>query len=121
MSKRNFELFMYCLGNGITVCNKAVIEHNDYKQIAHISANGIIKLYVSTDYIPCEDMKRIEQAAKQQREEYLIFWNKYTVEEKYYKLLDMCNTADFIDICKDKSSMTEKVKKLESKYLNEYY
>lgn len=40
MSKRNFELFMYCLGNGITVCNKAVMEHNDYKQIAHISANG---------------------------------------------------------------------------------
>lgn len=61
MSKRNFELFMCCLGNGITV------------------------------------------------------------EEKYYKLLDTCNTADFIDICKDKSSMTEKVKKLESKYLNEYY
>lgn len=30
-------------------------------------------------------------------------------------------TFDFIDICKDKSSMTEKVKKLESKYLNEYY
>lgn len=82
MSKRNFELFMCCLGNGITVCNKA---------------------------------------AKQQREEFLIFWNKYTVEEKYYKLLDTCNTADFIDICKDKSSMTEKVKKLESKYLNEYY
>lgn len=52
---------------------------------------------------------------------FLIFWNKYIVEEKYYKLLDMCNTADFIDICKDKSSMTEKVKKLESKYLNEYY
>ncbi|MEE1434901.1 MAG: hypothetical protein U0K34_12785 [Ruminococcus sp.] len=121
MSKRNFELFMCCLGNGITVCNKAVMEHNDYKQIAHISVNGIIKLYVSTDYIPCEDMKRIEQAAKQQREEFLIFWNKYTVEEKYYKLLDMCNTADFIDICKDKSSITEKVKKLESKYLNEYY
>lgn len=44
-----------------------------------------------------------------------------TLKRIMMKLIGMCNTADFIDICKDKSSITEKVKKLESKYLNEYY
>lgn len=28
---KKFELFMGCFGNGITVCNKAVQEHGDYK------------------------------------------------------------------------------------------
>lgn len=59
MNTSKFELFLCCLGNGVTVCNKAVTENNDYKTIAHISNNGIIKLYVSADYIPSEDMKRI--------------------------------------------------------------
>lgn len=30
--KRKFELFYICLGNGITVCNKAVEENGDYKK-----------------------------------------------------------------------------------------
>lgn len=37
-----FELFMCCLENGVTVCNKAVMENNDYKIIAHISQCGNI-------------------------------------------------------------------------------
>ena len=64
--KGKFELFMGCLGNGITVCNKAVMEHGDYKQIAHISDNGKIKYYVSEGYIPADDMRRIEQTAADQ-------------------------------------------------------
>lgn len=27
-----FELFMGCLENGATVCNKAITEHGDYKK-----------------------------------------------------------------------------------------
>lgn len=38
--KGKFELFMCCLGNGVTVCNKAVMEYGDYKHIAHISDSG---------------------------------------------------------------------------------
>ncbi len=49
---KNFDLFLGCLGNGITVCNKAVSEHGDYKRVAHISPAGNIRLYVSADYIP---------------------------------------------------------------------
>ena len=29
---KKFELFMGCLGNGITLANKAVEENHDYKQ-----------------------------------------------------------------------------------------
>lgn len=28
---KKFELFMCCLGNGTTICNKAVEEYGDYK------------------------------------------------------------------------------------------
>lgn len=47
---RKFELFMGCFGNGITVCNKAVMEHGDYKRIAHIreqeKSNGVLNLFL---------------------------------------------------------------------------
>lgn len=39
---KKFELFMGCLGNEITVCNKAVEENGDYKIIAHIANCGKI-------------------------------------------------------------------------------
>ena len=69
--KGKFELFMCCLGNGVTVCNKAVMEYGDYKHIAHISDSGKINLYVSKSYIPVEDMRRIEQTAAEQRKTFL--------------------------------------------------
>ena len=56
---KNFKLWMGCFGNGTTVFNSAVMEHGDYKHIAHISDNGKIKLYVSKSYIPVKDMQRI--------------------------------------------------------------
>ncbi len=44
---KKFELFMCCLGNGITVCNKAVEENGDYKSVAHIAECGKITWYVN--------------------------------------------------------------------------
>lgn len=70
MQVNKFELFMCCLGNGTTVCNKAIIEHGDYKIIAHISLGGNIKLYVNEDYIPSDDMKRIKTAAQREAEDF---------------------------------------------------
>ena len=114
----NFELFMGCLGNGITVCNKAVMEHGDYKQIAHISTNGKIKYYVSDGYIPIDDMRRIEQAALEQRKTFLTEWNKQTDIQKYGKLLDMCSYSDSMEIAHNKEiTLAEKVKRLENKYI----
>ena len=116
--KGKFELFMCCLGNGVTVCNKAVMEYGDYKHIAHISDSGKIKLYVSESYIPVEDMRRIEQAAAEQRKTFLNEWNKQSYISKYDKLLDMCSHSDFMEIAHNRElSLAEKVKRLEAKYI----
>lgn len=40
MAARNFKLFLGCLGNGVTVCNSAVMEDGDFKMVAHISNEG---------------------------------------------------------------------------------
>ena len=116
--KGKFALFMCCLGNGVTVCNKAVMEYGDYKHIAHISDNGKIKLYVSESYIPVEDMKRIEQVATKQRQEFMTYWNKLTDIQKYEKLLDSLTMSEFVEITKDKeNTLVDKIKRLEEKYL----
>ena len=119
--KGKFELFMCCLGNGVTVCNKEVMEYGDYKHIAHISDNGKIKLYVSKSYIPVEDMQRIEQTAAEQRKTFLNEWNKQSDISKYEKLLNMCNLSDktyvFTDVQFGLLPLAEKVKRLEAKYI----
>ena len=115
---KNFKLWLGCLGNGITVCNSAVEESGDYKHIAHISDSGKITLYVSENYIPVEDMRRIEQAASKQRKTFLNEWNKQPDIRKYEKLLDMCSHSDFMEIACNKGIMlAEKVKRLEEKYI----
>ena len=115
---KKFKLWMGCLGNGITICNSAVMDHGDYKHIAHISDNGKIKLYVSKSYIPIEDMRRIEQAAAEQRKTFLNEWNKQSDIRKYEKLLDMCSLSDSMEIAHNKGiTLAEKVKRLEAKYI----
>ena len=115
---KKFKLWMGCLGNGITVCNSAVEHSGDYKHIAHISDNGKIKLYVSESYIPVEDMRRIEQAAAEQRKTFLTEWNKQSDIKKYEKLLDMLYLSDLTEIIDNRElSLAEKVKRLEAKYI----
>ena len=115
---KKFKLWMGCLGNGITVCNSAVMENGDYKHIAHISENGRITLYVSESYIPVEDMQRIERTATEQRKTFLTEWNKQSDMMKYEKLLDMLYLADLTEIINNRElSLAEKVKRLEEKYI----
>lgn len=115
---KKFRLWMGCLGNGITVCNSAVEDDGEYKHIAHISDNGIIKLYVSEKYIPVEDMRRIERAATDQRKTFLTEWNKQSDIRKYEKLLDMCSHSDFMEIAHNKEmTLAGKVKRLEEQYI----
>lgn len=55
---------MGCLGNGITVCNKAIEENGDYKTIAHIADCGKITWYVNpASYVPGAELQKIEHAA----------------------------------------------------------
>lgn len=110
MKARKFELFMGCLGNGTTVCNKAVEEHGDYKRIAHISPAGNIKLYVDPDYILADDMKRIEATADRDRAEFLRRLNlevKANPNAAYLKMLDSLPTDVFLSYIENKDGTKE--------------
>lgn len=121
MKSNKFELFMCCLGNGTTVCNKAIMEHGDYKTIAHISPAGNIKLYVNPDYIPPDDMKRIESAAERNRAEFLHRLNlevKANPNAVYLKMLDALPTDVFLSYIENKDgTKEEQSRKLINLYL----
>lgn len=89
MSEKKFELFMCCLGNGTTISNKAVMEHGDYKQIAHISEHGHIKFYVPKNYIPEDAMDRIEEVAEADKQKFMEKWNRKAYYEKWESMMDI--------------------------------
>jgi hypothetical protein len=97
MTARKFELFMCCQGNGTTLCNKAIYENHDYKTIGHISAAGNVSLYVKPNYIPPEDIERIESAAARARADFV---DRLDAEIKYRplvifnRMLDSLNTSE---------------------------
>ena len=83
---KKFELFMGCLGNGVTVCNKAVLENGDYRKVAHIAECGKITFYIKPETIPGADLLRIEHCADVQR----VKWENWldTMSEiKQYQIL----------------------------------
>ena len=89
MRKEKFELFLGCLGNGITVCNKAVEENGDYKKIAHIAECGKITWYVNPgSYVPGDVLLRIEHRADVQREKWEKWLDSMPKSQQYEKLLD---------------------------------
>lgn len=75
MAVRNFKLFLGCLGNGVTVCNSAVMEDGDFKKVAHISNEGKITWYVSEDYPPADALASIRACAEQERVKYETWLN----------------------------------------------
>ncbi|MCD7996415.1 MAG: hypothetical protein LUH21_04190 [Clostridiales bacterium] len=118
MKAQKFELFRGCLGNGITICNKAVMEHGDYKVIGHIGDNGKLKLYVAEDYIPADAMEIIQRDVQEQRQKYLKWWNNLPVETKYSRLLGSLPIGAFLEVVAYKEmSMEEKIALMEEKYL----
>lgn len=97
MKAKKFDLFIGYLGNGATVCNSAVYENGDYKYIAHISPAGNIKLYVTADYIPPEDMQRIEETAERHKQKTLERL-ELELSDKYYfsrVLEEICNYTPY--------------------------
>ena len=80
---------MGCVGNGTTVCNKAVYEHGDYKTIAHISNHGVIKFYVLEDYIPVDAMEKIKKTAERSKVEFMKKWDQKTTRQKCEYMLDI--------------------------------
>lgn len=119
---KNFELFMGCLGNGTTICNKAVTEQGDYKTIGHISEHGNIKLYVSTDYIPSEAMEKIQEVADVHKQKFLKMWNKKDYMQKWEYMMELptigCgyNAVQLIDRDNRHLQMPERVDLMEKAF-----
>lgn len=86
---KKFELFMCCLGNGITVCDKAVEENGDYKSVAHIAECGKITWYVNPmGYVPSDALLKIEHAANVQHEKWEQWLSSMPKFQQYQTLLD---------------------------------
>lgn len=84
-----FELFMCCPGGGTVICNKAVTENNDYKQIGFIYHCGKLKWYVDPKtYVPEEDRIRIEETTARQAEEWEKWFSSLPEIGQYGFLLD---------------------------------
>ena len=118
----NFELFMGCLGNGLTVCNKAVEEHGDYKQIAHISPAGNIKWYIPVSSVPGPALLRIEHTADAMYHNFKSALERDLAADyarTYSRMLDTLNTHDFLTIMQEtrEESSDAKIEKLKALYL----
>lgn len=119
----NFELFGGCLGNGTTVCNKAVMENGDYKMIAHISEGGRIRWYIKNpeSYIPEDAMKIIHSWADSAKKNFMEKWDRLHDIDKYgiifdtipYSLLLQHPMKEQLKACTD---LHEKVALLEKIY-----
>ena len=87
---KKFELFIGCLGNGLTVCNKAVEENGEYKTIAHIAECGKITWYVNpSTYVPGDALLRIEHDADAMHANFEKWLDSMPKTMQYEKLVDM--------------------------------
>lgn len=114
--KTKFELFVCCLGNGITLCNKAVIENRDYKMIGHISTGGNIKLYINKGYIPHKDMKRIENLAIKEKLKFKNEFEKLPESKQYETIIESLPINKFLEIIADKRKISEQLPEIRDYY-----
>ena len=105
-----FELFLCCLGNGTTVCNKAVMENGDYKTIAHIRDNGAINWYVNPlSYVPDQELEKINRTAENQKKSWNDWFGKLPPYEQYSFLLDHLPLTDFLNVANMEAALEEKI------------
>lgn len=97
MAARNFKLFLGCLGNGVTVCNSAVMENGDFKMVAHISPEGKIAWYVSEDYPPADALASIQACAEQERAKHEAWLNSLPPAERRQYELEHLPLPEFIE------------------------
>ena len=116
---KKFELFMGYLGNGITVCNKAVEQHGDYKKVCHISEQGKITWYVNIDYVPGKDLLKIEHQADVLYHKFINMFDSWEELKQYQYLLDRAKHVDYMQTVSMKdATITEKIQYLKDKVLN---
>lgn len=113
---KKFELWFGCLGNGTTVCNKAVEENGDYKVIAHISNAGNIRWRVKESYVPTEDMRRIEEMAARDKANFQKEFEKFPMRTQYARIMDAVPYDKFMEFVDDKRPLEEKLQTMREYY-----
>lgn len=97
MAAQNFKLFLGCLGNGVTVCNSAVMEDSDFKMVAHISNEGKITWYVGEDYPPADALASIRACAEQERVKYETWLNGLSPAARREYQLERLPLPEFLE------------------------
>lgn len=95
-----FDLFMGCLGNGTTVCNKTIENNGNYKKVAHISEAGNIRWYQKPETIPGQALLRIEHCAHAAEENFRKKFDAMTQLQQYGYLLDHAPTSLVLEVYK---------------------
>lgn len=113
---KKFELFFGCLGNGVTVCNKAVEEYGDYKTVAHISNGGNILFFVSESYIPDVEMEKIRAMANKMKQEFMTKFESLPAIKQYEIILDCVPIFKFMEFTNDKRPLQEKLQSMREYY-----
>ena len=106
---RKFDLFFGCLGNGVTVCNKAVMQNGDYKKVAHISNGGNIRFYVPESYIPDAEMEKIRAMANKMKQEFMTKFESLPAIKQYGIILDCVPISKFMEFTNDKRPLQVKL------------
>lgn len=119
---KDFELFMCCLGNGLTVCNKAVEEHGEYQHIAHISNAGNIKFHVPVTSIPGPALLRIEHTSDVMYENFKQAMERDLSADRartYFRMLDALPYTVFMQFLHDTEGESDeaKIERLKKLYL----
>lgn len=101
-----FELFMGCLGNGTTVCNKAVEENGDYKKLCHIAETGKITWHVKPGSIPGDALLKIEHVADTAFANWVDLMVNHFIDsmpeiKRYAYLLEKMPTESLLHVCRD--------------------
>lgn len=89
--------FLGCLGNGVTVCNSAVMENGDFKMVAHISNEGKITWYVGEDYPPADALASIRACAEQERAKYETWLNGLSPAARREYQLERLPPPEFLE------------------------
>lgn len=95
-----FNLGLFCLGNGLTCCNRAVYENGDYKVVAHISPAGNITWRVRPETIPGPALLRIEHSANTMRANFSAELQRLITADPwraYERMLDALPTAEYLE------------------------
>lgn len=80
---KTFDLMFGCLGNGVTVCDRAQLVNNDYRTVAHISDFGGVKIYDQRLATNTDAMCMIRRHALDQECNFRRWWFQQTYMTQY--------------------------------------